>query len=75
VLEWLYDEDGFQKQRAQSGEAMAGGAADWIKGGPVTVGDKGEERCVFGTWIYQMLKRDVFLPFPIRHHLSCRELR
>ena len=41
----LSDEAGFQKQRAQAGEARAGGAADWNEGVPVTVGPM-EQICV-----------------------------
>ena len=40
------ERDGFRKQRAQAGEAMAGGAADWNEGGPVGVGPR-ENRGVF----------------------------
>ena len=42
----LCDRDGLRKQRAQAGEAMAGGAADWNEGVPVG-GGLVARRCAF----------------------------
>ena len=39
-----------ENKRAQAGEAMAGGAADWNNGGPVAVWPV-DEGGVFGRWI------------------------
>ena len=41
----LCERDGFQKQRAQAGQAMAGGMADWNEGVPV-VGERTDYRFV-----------------------------
>ena len=41
----LSDEAGFQKQRAQAGEARAGGAADWNEGVPVGAETR-KDRCI-----------------------------
>ncbi len=38
-----------ENKRAQAGEAMAGGAADWNKGGPVGVGSRGKVRVYSGS--------------------------
>ncbi len=52
------ERDGFQKQRAQVGEAMAGGAADWNKGVPVAFGPKGGE--VYSGCGFVNCRNDVF---------------
>jgi len=62
-----------ENKRAQSGESMAGGAADWNKGGPVAVGSK-KSVGVFGNWICQRSRRTFVsfatpLPFPRKYKI------
>ena len=60
----------FGNKRAQSGEAMAGGAADWNEGVRVGVGPRGKSG-VFSEWICQNPKRDV-PSFPISSRIHSR---
>ena len=55
----VQSETASKNKRAQAGEEMAGGAADWNKGGLVGVW-VGKMVGVFNIWICQQPKRDVF---------------